>query len=157
MLNLALLCFVCACTNALPPHIFYFLVDDWGHADASWHAPYTNLTEVVTPNIHALVSEGVELDRFYAHRYCSPTRSALQTGRNPIHVNVLNSNLGEFNLADPVGGYEGIARNFTGIASLLKTAGYKTAAVGKWFVSIIKKSKKTACAARANNLSLPAP
>jgi arylsulfatase A-like enzyme len=60
-------------------------------------------------------------------------------------------------LADPVGGYEGIARNFTGIASLLKTAGYKTAAVGKWFVSIIKKSKKTACAARANNLSLPAP
>lgn len=141
MMHLLALVLCFAFTNALPPHILYFLVDDWGHADASWHAPYTNLTEVVTPNIASLVAEGVELDRFYAHRYCSPTRSALQTGRNPIHVNVLNSNLGQFNLADPVGGYEGIARNFTGIATLLKTAGYKTAAVGKWFVSIIETAR----------------
>ena len=30
----------------------------------------------------------MELDRNYAFKFCSPTRSAIQTGRNPIHVNV---------------------------------------------------------------------
>ena len=115
------------------PHIFYLLVDDWGRASAGWRAT-ANTTEVRTPHLNALVASGVELDRFYAHRFCSPTRSALQTGRNPIRVNVLNSELGQYNAADPVGGFEGIARNFTGIATLLKTAGYQTAAVGKWCV-----------------------
>eukprot|EP00954_Amorphochlora_amoebiformis_P023997 1363401-Amorphochlora_amoeboformis.AAC.2 len=29
------------------------------------------------------VSEGIELDRHYVYKYCSPTRSAIQSGRNP--------------------------------------------------------------------------
>ena len=29
---------------------------------------------------------GIELDRFYTFQFCSPARSAIQTGRNPIHV-----------------------------------------------------------------------
>ena len=33
-----------------------------------------------------LVATGIELDRNYAFQYCSPSRSALQSGRNPIHV-----------------------------------------------------------------------
>ena len=43
-----------------------------------------------TPNMNRLVKQGVELDRHYVYKFCSPTRSAVQSGRNPIHVNVLN-------------------------------------------------------------------
>ena len=36
------------------------------------------------------VRSGIELDRFYTFQFCSPARSAIQSGRNPIHVNVQN-------------------------------------------------------------------
>jgi len=55
--------------------------------------------EVQTPNIDALVASGVQLDRFYAHKFCSPTRSALQSGRSPVFVNVENSDIAQYNPA----------------------------------------------------------
>jgi arylsulfatase B len=87
---------------------------------------------VSTPNLDALVSQGVELDRFYAHKFCGPSRAALQTGRLPIHVTVLDDNLADHNPKDPDGGYQGIPRNMTGIATKLRGAGYATAMAGKW-------------------------
>jgi len=86
---------------------------------------------VRTPNIDALAASGITLDRFYAFQYCSPTRSALQTGRNPVHVNVLNSDPLQVNKKDPISGFQGIPRNVTGIAEKLQTAGYATHMVGK--------------------------
>ena len=64
-------------------------------------------------------------------KFCSPTRSSLQSGRNPIHVNVQNVNPTRANPADPVSGFSAIARNMTGMAVHMKAAGYATAAVGK--------------------------
>ena len=68
------------------PHIVMLLIDDFGWADASWHRP-AGYAEVQTPNMDALVKSGIELDRNYVFKVCSPTRSAIQSGRNPIHVN----------------------------------------------------------------------
>jgi arylsulfatase A-like enzyme len=82
----------------------------------------------------ALVRDGVELDRAYAFKYCSPSRCALQSGRNPLQVNVLNYDGPEHNPRDPVGGWMGMARNFTGVATKLRGAGYSTHHVGKWDV-----------------------
>ena len=65
-------------------------------------------------------------------KFCSPTRSSLQSGRNPIHVNVQNVNPTLYNPADPVAGFSAIARNMTGMAVHMKAAGWATAAVGKW-------------------------
>ena len=65
------------------------------------------------------------------YKYCSPTRSAIQSGRNPIHVNPVNANPGIANPADPVGGFAGIPRNMTGIATKMAAAGYHTAMYGK--------------------------
>ena len=48
------------------------------------------------------------------HKFCSPTRCAIQTGRAPVHVNVINADPSVHNPADPVGGYAGIPRNMTG-------------------------------------------
>jgi hypothetical protein len=60
----------------------------------------------------------------------SPSRSALQSGRNPYHVNNLNAKPDISNPDDPVSGFAGIPRNMTGIATKLKAAGYATAAFG---------------------------
>ncbi len=79
---------------------------------------------------------GLELDRFYAHKFCGPSRAALQSGRFPIHVTVLDNGLSSVNPADPVGGFQGIPRNMTGIATKLTGAGYSTHFAGKWHAGL---------------------
>ena len=65
-------------------------------------------------------------------KFCSPTRSAAQTGRNPIHVNVQNLDPNNYNPNDPVSGMSAVPRNMTGVAEVMKRAGYRTAFFGKW-------------------------
>jgi len=84
------------------PSIIFILVDDWGFGNVGVHNPGNK--NVVTPNIDRIISEGLLLNRSYVFKYCSPTRSALQTGRNPIHVNVLNSDITQHNPKDPYNG-----------------------------------------------------
>ena len=80
----------------------------------------------------SLVDEGIELDRHYVYMFCSPSRSAVQSGRNPIHVNTVNCAPDVRNPNDTVSGYAGIPRNMTGVAELMLSAGYETHAYGKW-------------------------
>eukprot|EP00466_Bigelowiella_natans_P019759 jgi/Bigna1/88720/estExt_fgenesh1_pg.C_370046 len=122
------------------PHIIYILVDDWGWADAGYHRE-VNDSDLQTPNIDDLVRNGVELDRFYTYKFCGPSRCAIQTGRNPIHVNVLNDEPDVANPGDPISGYAGIPPNMTGMASILKRAGYRTHAVGKWDVGMASQAQ----------------
>ena len=94
------------------PHIVFVLFDDYGWADAGWHRVDVRTGEgtpdpdVQTPNMDQLVSaaapcpappnslkgaaaqvkEGIEMDRQYVYKYCSPTRSGIQSGRHPFHV-----------------------------------------------------------------------
>lgn len=63
----------------------------------------------------------------------------MQSGRAPIHVNVLN--LEAFQAAfkgasDVVTGAQGIPRKMTGIAEVMRKAGYATHMVGKWDVGM---------------------
>eukprot|EP01043_Picozoa_sp_COSAG02_P019335 COSAG02_NODE_926_length_15856_cov_13.975566_13_plen_405_part_00 len=108
----------------LRPHVLLVLADDVGWNNLGWHAR-TNAAraEVSTPALNALVAEGIELERAIAFKYCSPSRCALQSGRNPIHVNVHN---------DVFGNSTGIPLKMTCLASKLKLAGYRTIAAGKW-------------------------
>ena len=124
---------LCGLAQAAPPkpHVLFILVDDLGHAELGYNRQQKT-DEVQTPHIDDLVSEGVRLDRHYVHKFCSPTRCAIQSGRAPIHVNVINAPPEVHNPADPVGGYQGIARNMTGIAAVMRGAGYKTHFAGKW-------------------------
>ena len=77
------------------PHILFVLVDDLGWSDVGFHG-----SEIHTPNIDRLASEGVILDNYYVQPICSPTRSALMSGRYPIHTgqsiaNTITSFLGD--------------------------------------------------------------
>ena len=113
------------------PHIVFMMVDDWGWANVGYHRdPPTK--EVVTPNIDALVKEGLELDQHYAFQVCSPSRSSFLSGRLPIHVNDENIDPNVHNPKDPISGFQGIPRNMTVIAEKLAEAGYMTHQVGKW-------------------------
>lgn len=123
--------FACAAATSSRPNILAILADDYGWADSGWHRP-VGYKEVQTPNMDALVREGVELDRHYAFKFCSPSRSAIQSGRNPIHVNTLNLDPLNYNPKDPVAGMAAIPTNMTGIAEVMKErGGYRTAFYGK--------------------------
>ena len=64
--------------------------------------------EFLTPNLAALAKNGTLLNRFYGHKFCGPSRAAIQSGRLPIHVTVLDNPLPSVNPKDPDGGFQGI-------------------------------------------------
>ena len=64
-----------------PLHILLVVIDDFGWSDIGFHGAKIN-----TPNMDKLASEGVILDNYYVQPICSPTRSALLSGRYPIHT-----------------------------------------------------------------------
>ena len=121
-------------------HVLAILADDFGWQNAGWHARKNpsaggvgSPNEVArTPHMDSLVDAGMELDRQYAFKFCSPTRSAIQSGRNPIHVNVQNMDPLNVNPADPVSGFSAVARNFTGLGTVMQRANYSTHFAGKW-------------------------
>eukprot|EP01059_Diplonema_ambulator_P021362 TRINITY_DN354_c0_g1_i10.p1 TRINITY_DN354_c0_g1~~TRINITY_DN354_c0_g1_i10.p1 ORF type:complete len:330 (+),score=138.98 TRINITY_DN354_c0_g1_i10:48-1037(+) len=111
------------------PHIMLMLADDFGWTNIGLH---TQDQEVQTPNMNSLAASGVELDRHYAYKICSPSRCSLQSGRYPVNVNVVNVEPTVHNPSDPVGGYAGIPVNMTTIAWKMRSAGYRTYMTGKW-------------------------
>jgi len=118
------------------------LADDYGHSNLGYnHAPISNTStpheiqasrEAHTPILDGLMKGGTPLSRHYAYKICSPSRSALQSGRLPTHVNYHNTGVLVHNKLDPISGYQGIPRNVTGIAEKMKQGGYRTHMVGKW-------------------------
>ena len=101
------------------PNIVIILADDMGWRDVGYHG-----SEIKTPNIDALAAKGVILDRYYAQPTCSPTRSALMTGRSPMRLGVVQplSKLAPTGL--PLG--EKLLPQY------LKDANYQTVLTGKW-------------------------
>ena len=67
-----------------PLHIVLILIDDFGWSDVGFHG-----SKIKTPNMDKLASAGVILDNYYVQPCCTPTRSALLSGRYPIHTGML--------------------------------------------------------------------
>jgi hypothetical protein len=80
MLPLLLLCAGTGAAAAAPRHnVLFILADDYGWADSGWHRQDAiGRQEVRTPTMDGLIAEGIELDRHYTYKFCSPTRSSLQ-------------------------------------------------------------------------------
>ena len=77
-----------------------------------------------TPSIDRMAAEGMMFTSFYAQPSCTPGRAAMQTGRNPNR-----SGMTTVAFQGQGGGLP--AAEWT-LASVLKTAGYKTFFTGKW-------------------------
>jgi arylsulfatase A-like enzyme len=61
------------------PNIVYILVDNWGWGDISIQGSSTP-----TPRIDAFARQGIRFTNFNIQNQCTPTRSAIHTGRLPI-------------------------------------------------------------------------
>ncbi|MEM6634016.1 MAG: arylsulfatase, partial [Bacteroidota bacterium] len=88
-------------------------------------------SEIQTPTIDRLASEGVELDRFYAHSSCTPTRSSLMTGKTAIRLGIVNP-IGKNNAL-------GLPLSEKIMPQYFKEKGYSTYLVGKWHLGRFKK------------------
>lgn len=103
------------------PNVVYILVDNWGWGDISIQG-----STIPTPRIDKLASEGIRFTNFNVQNQCTPTRSAIMTGRLPIRS-------GTQKVPAP-GEPQGMAPWEYTIAELFSDAGYATAAYGKWHI-----------------------
>jgi arylsulfatase A-like enzyme len=104
--------------GAEKPNILFIVADDLGWSDVGWHGGFGK-----TPNLDRLVREGVELDHHYVQPVCTPTRTALMSGRYPGRFGpqaLIASN----RRAMPLGTVT--------LASALQSLGYETCQTGKW-------------------------
>jgi arylsulfatase A-like enzyme len=125
------------------PNIILIMADDLGYGDLGCYG----CNEIQTPVIDHLAEEGVKFTTFYANApECTPTRTALLTGRYQQRVGGLECAIGIGN----VGRYNDAVRlrqtndlglhvRETTIVRLLKNAGYATAICGKWHLGYESK------------------
>jgi arylsulfatase len=114
-----------------PPNILYILIDDVSFGQMG-NRTLNYVTGIDTPNINKLASEGLSLMRMYTEPSCTPTRTAMLTGRHPVRAGV-----DEVKVA-LVG--EGLSAEEVTIAEILKKVGYNTAHVGKWHQGDIEQA-----------------
>lgn len=101
------------------------MTDDQGYGDLGCYGHPT----IKTPNIDRMAAEGQRWMSFYsAANVCTPSRAGLLTGRHPVRSGMCSDRRGVlFPNSDG-----GLPQTEITIAKLLKTAGYRTAAIGKW-------------------------
>ncbi len=101
-----------ACQAQQRPHILLIMADDLGFSDIGCYG-----SEIPTPNLDKLASNGLRFTQFYNTAKCHSSRVSLLTG---VYCDQAGS--------------ESLRRGAT-IAEVLKQAGYFTAMSGKWHLS----------------------
>jgi arylsulfatase A-like enzyme len=105
------------------PNIVFILVDNLGYGELGVYGGGI-LRGAPTPRIDKLASEGTRLLNFNVEAQCTPSRSALMTGRFSIRSGTY---------AVPIGGVaDGLTLWEITIAELLSGQGYATGIWGKW-------------------------
>jgi arylsulfatase len=114
-------------SGARTPNILYIVADDLGYSDLGAFGG-----EIATPNLDALVQDGITLTNFHTSTVSAVTRSMLYSGTDHHLV-------GEGTMGAPnderrgLPGYEGYLNDRAlCVADLLKDGGYHTSIAGKW-------------------------
>lgn len=110
------------------PNIIFILVDDLGYGDLGvlFQKLHRKNTEgrapfLLTPNLDQMAADGALLPHHYAAApVCAPSRASILCGVSQGHANVRDN---QFDKA--------LEDNYT-LGNVLQTAGYRTAAIGKW-------------------------
>ena len=114
------------------PNILFVLIDDVGFGEMG--DPVLNdVRGYETPNINAFARESLTFSRMYSEPTCTPTRTALLTGRLPVRSHML-----EPKIVPPEG--TGLHEDEVTLAELLKKEGYNTAHIGKWHQGDIEQA-----------------
>lgn len=115
LLASALLLASCSAPEAPSPNFVIVFLDDVGYGDLVSYGSTRNST----PRLDRMAREGTRFTSFYAQTVCGPSRGALMTGRYPGRV----------------GGGWAVRPDEVTVAEVLRDAGYRTAAIGKWDMS----------------------
>ncbi len=99
------------------PNLVLLVSDDMGWNEVGYHG-----SKISTPHIDRLAKDGLQLDRFYVHPICSPTRTALMTGRSPAR----------FGITAALTRGAGVPLSEHFMPQTFQKAGYQTFIVGKW-------------------------
>ena len=105
------------------PNIVFMLLDNLGYGEVGCYGGGT-LRGAATPRIDRVATEGTRLTNFNVEAQCTPSRSAILTGRFSIRSGTHSVPIG--------GGLEGLTQWEVTIAELLSGAGYATGHFGKW-------------------------
>jgi arylsulfatase len=118
---------------ARQPNIILILADDLGYNEVGVYGQ----KKIRTPNIDRLAREGVRLtDHYSGSPVCAPSRAVLLTGLHTGHAYIRDNDEMGFRgdvWRDPaLEGQRPLPAGTFTMASMLKRAGYATAAIGKW-------------------------
>lgn len=126
--SIALLCVANLTSTAQAadrPNVIVIMADDMGFGDVSCYGA----TEIQTPNIDRLAAEGQRFTSGYCSAStCTPTRYSFLTGTYAFRTKGTG--------IAPPNSPALIPGGTDTIASVLKSAGYKTAVIGKWHLGL---------------------
>ncbi len=114
------------------PNIVFFYWDNLGWGEVGCYGGGV-LRGAPTPRIDKIAAEGTRLLNFNVEAQCTPSRSALLTGRHPIRSGTQTVPLS--------GGPDGMTRWEVTIAQALSDAGYATGMWGKWHLGSDPESR----------------
>ena len=106
------------------PNIVLVLMDNFGYGEIGVYGGGV-LRGAPTPNIDSIAAEGIQLTNFNVEAECTPSRSALMTGRYGIRTRQRQD-------GPPRGVWYGITQWEITLAEMLSNEGYATGIFGKW-------------------------
>ena len=109
------------------PNIVMVVLDDIGYSQLGCYG-----SDISTPALDSLATDGLRYANFHVTPLCSPTRACLLTGRN-------HHSVGVGRVVESTNGYPNtrgfVSREAANLAEILRPQGYQTLAAGKWHLA----------------------